>query len=291
MTVELVRLANDSLEVTVVPAYGARLHRLRAHGRDVLRTPDDVAVHEREPFFWGAFVMAPWCNRATTERTTIAGREVELPANFADGSAIHGQVYLRPWRRSGDSEFSIEHGADGWPWRYAVRLLIALEGATLRLAQELTNLSDSAMPGGVGIHPWFAGQPRIAIHGRRVYRANTNPESEPVPVAGRLDLREATQMAKGVDATWVDLADPAAEIIWPRLHMTMRSLTQTPHLVAANLPGIDAIAVEDETHAPRGLSRLLGGEPGAVTLLDPGATLRLTTVLDFIIPSDEPAAR
>jgi aldose 1-epimerase len=290
VSVELVRLAIDSLELTIVPAYGARLHRLRVHGQDVLRTPADVAVHEREPFFWGAFVMAPWCNRSTTERTTIAGREVELPANFPDGSAIHGQVYLRPWRRTDENEFTAQHGGDGWPWQYAVRLRIELDGASVRLMQELTNLSDSIMPGGLGIHPWFAGQPRIAIHGRRVYRANTDPDPQPVPVTGRLDLREARQMAKGVDATWVDLADPAAELLWPRLRMTMRSLTETPHLVAANLIDIDAIAVETETHAPRGLSRLLRGEPGAVTLIDPGGTLRLTTVLDFHLGAD-PAAR
>jgi aldose 1-epimerase len=289
VSLELVTLANDSLELTLVPAYGARLHRLRVRGRDVLRTPADVTRHEREPFFWGAYVMAPWCNRATTEPIIIAGREIRLAANFAEGSAIHGQVYLRPWQEAREGEFRIEHGGDGWPWRYAARLRIELEGLSVRLVEELTNLSDSPMPGGLGMHPWFAGQPRIAIHGQRSYRSNTNPDPEPVPVAGPLDLRHATEMTKGVDATWVDLADPAAEVHWPGLHLAMHALTETPHVVAANLPGIDAIAVETETHAPGGLRRLLNGRPGAVALLDSGSTLQLTTVLEFSMQRDESA--
>jgi galactose mutarotase-like enzyme len=35
------RLQEGPIEVVVVPEAGARLHRLRAFGEDLLRTPDD----------------------------------------------------------------------------------------------------------------------------------------------------------------------------------------------------------------------------------------------------------
>ncbi len=282
MSSEIVVLANDELELALLPEYGARLHSLRFRGRELLRTPADLTAYEREPFFWGAFVMAPWCNRTTTDPLSIAGQEVHLPANFSDGTAIHGQVYLRPWQRTGERAFSVTHSGDGWPWRYRASLAVELAGRTVRLVQQVTNESDSAMPAGVGIHPWFAGQPWVAIHGELVYRSNTSAESEPVPVTGELDLRSTRAMAKGVDATWVELADPAAEVSWPDVTLVYRCLTATPHIVAANLADIDAIALESETHAPRGLSRRAAGEPGALTLLDPGSTLALTTVLELV---------
>ncbi len=282
MGVRVVTLAHGDLELSIVPEYGARLHALRLRGQDMLRTPDDLAMHEREPFFWGAFTMAPWGNRATTERITVAGRALHLRPNFEDGSAIHGQVYVLPWQQVDESVFRIEHRGHGWPWPYEVRLLIQIDASRARLSQRLTNLSDSPMPAGMGIHPWFAGQPEIAIHSGLAYRSNTNPDTRPAPVTGPVDLRQRTAMAKGVDATWADPGDPAAELWWPDgRHLAIRVLTATPHIVAANLPGIDAIAVESETHAPPGLGRLLDGEPGGVTLLDPGSMLTLTTILEF----------
>ena len=78
----------DELDVTALPGIGCRLHRVRAFGVDVLRTPESPARHLDEPFFWGAYVMAPWTNRADPSPMTIAGSEGEpshgsTPAIFA----------------------------------------------------------------------------------------------------------------------------------------------------------------------------------------------------------------
>jgi galactose mutarotase-like enzyme len=61
----------------------------------------------------------------------------------------------------------------------------------------------------------------------------------------------------------------------------MRVVAPTIFIVAARLPGIGAIAVEPETHAPEGIRRLLRGEPGGMSLLAPGETLELTMELAF----------
>src|SRR3954463_8009098 len=98
--------ASREVEVVVLPELGARLHRLRFRGVDLLRTPDDVAQHQREPFFYGAYVMAPWCNRLAPGPLDVAARTVDLPTNFSDGSAIHGQVYLAPWQGDRDELFA-----------------------------------------------------------------------------------------------------------------------------------------------------------------------------------------
>ena len=88
--------ASSDLEVVVLPALGGRLHRLRYRGHDLLRTPPNIDEHRRDPFFYGAYVMAPWCNRLAPGQLEVAGRTVDLPINFSDGSAIHGQVFGDP---------------------------------------------------------------------------------------------------------------------------------------------------------------------------------------------------
>lgn len=281
--IEELVLADGPIELTVLPGVGARLHRLRVFGRDLIRTPAEPSVHIRDPFFWGSYVMAPWCNRLSADRVDVGSRRVELGSNFPDGTAIHGQVYARPWEHDGHGELWIRGGGDGWPWQYEVRQRIAVTPRTIGLALSLTNRSDDPMPAGIGIHPWFMRPIQVGIHAASVFPTNLDSQPIPDPVHGPFDRREIGEMADGLDASWADLADPPVELVWPDagIRATMRMSAPTGYIVAANPPGVDAIAVEPETHAPQGLRRLLGHEPGGLTLLEPGHALNLDVELAF----------
>jgi aldose 1-epimerase len=278
--VEAVHVESDSIRAELLPEVGARLHRLRAFGHDLLRTPDDPRMHANDPFFWGAYVLAPWGNRLQAGPRHAAGRPLDLPANFADGSAIHGQVYARAWQHS-DTRLSVAAGGDGWPWRYEVNARATADGATLRLAYALVNTSDAPMPAGLGLHPWWRQPVEVAIAARSVYPTTTDSPAVPEPVRGRFDRRTLGPMPAGVDAAWTDLGDPAVELRWPDagVALTMRAIGPDVHVVAASPPDVDAVAVEVQTHAPQGLRRLERREPGALALLDPRNALSLTVEL------------
>jgi aldose 1-epimerase len=281
---DTVVLASSAIELTVLPQRGARLHRLRVHGHDLLRTPDGVQRYDDEPFFWGAFVMAPWCNRLAAQPTQFGGREVDLVANFRDGTAIHGQVYDRVWSVDGEGAFSITAGGNGWPWPYRVghRLTMPTE-RTVRIEQSLTNMSDEVMPGGLGLHPWFRRPVQVAVNGGAVHP--TNGERAPAePVSGQLDLRQLSELPDGIDGAWTDLAEPAAELHWPQfdLRAVMRVEGAQRYVVVASPPEVDALAIEPQTHAAFGLGRLLGGERGGLALIKPREQMQLITELEFI---------
>src|SRR5512141_2655918 len=197
-----VRLANGPIEVEVLPAVGARLHRLRAFGHDVLRTPADPAEHVRDPFFWGAYHMAPWGNRIAASPTVVGAALVDLPSNFADGTAIHGQVHSRPWRVGGDGSFAIDAGGDAWPWRYSVTVRVALVEMALSVEQTLVNKSPTDMPAGLGLHPWFLRPLELAIQADEVIPSNSDPDATAQAVRGNFDLRNCASPASGLDATW-----------------------------------------------------------------------------------------
>lgn len=277
------RLVDGPLEVVVLPELGARLHRLRAFGQDVLRTPADPATHAGDPFFWGSYVMAPWANRIDAGAVAVGSREVALGSNFPDGSAIHGQVYLRPWDVLEDGGLRIRAGGDGWPWVYEVTQQIELSDGAVRIELALTNLADDPMPAGIGIHPWFRRSLLLAIRAEAVFPSNTTSRPRPEPVHGSFDLREVGVMADDLDATWSDLADPPVELQWPdrQVRAVLRTTGSPTYVVAASPASIDAIAVEAQTHAPQGLRRMLNGEPGGLHQLEPGGTLRLAVELAF----------
>jgi aldose 1-epimerase len=287
--IEIVRLERGPLEVELVPQLGARLHRVRAFGHDLLRTPATPDLHASDPFFWGGYVMAPWCNRVDATATVVGGRRVRLPANFPDGSAIHGQVYARPWERTGAGSFRVSGGDDGWPWAYEVTLDAAVEaagtnGAALHLRLAVTNRSDEPMPAGIGLHPWFVEPVRVRIAADRVFPGNVESPARPVAVSGPYDLREPARLGPGVDATWSDLHDPPVRLAWPSTGVTAEMALRAPtrYVCAAGAAQLGAVAVEPQTHAPQGIRRLLRGEPGGLAWLAPAESVALEIDLSFV---------
>ncbi|MDH4333657.1 MAG: hypothetical protein OEW24_00085 [Chloroflexota bacterium] len=282
---DTVRFASGSLEVEVLPGVGARLHRLRAFGHDLLRTPDDPTAHVDDPFAWGAYVMAPWCNRIEPGRVRVGQQQVEVGSNFPDGSAIHGQVYDRRWVSRGDGIFTTRAGGDGWPWHYEVVQRIEVGDRSLRLDYRLINRSPHPMPGGLGIHPWFIKPVLVAIRGDAVHPMNAGRQGPAEPVEGPFDLRGLRSMGPDLDATWTSLAPPQVELRWPvtSVAATMRITAPTTYVVAASPADRDAVAVEPQTHAVQGLWRLLNGHPGGLTVLDPGQELTLGVELEFAL--------
>lgn len=281
---ETVVVASSAIELTVLPQRGARLHRLRAFGVDLLRTPDDPVEHERDPFYWGGHVMAPWGNRLAAEPTIVDGRLVELAPNFRDGTAIHGQVYLRPWERTGEGRFMVRGGGDGWPWPYEVRLEVSAGESSLQLRLCVQNLAEERMPAGTGLHPWFLRPLELAIAAERVYRDNLDAPAEPEPVSDAYDLRRLGPMGDDLDATWSGVAEPAVRLRWPAEGITARLSCRTNgelHIVSASPADVEAIAVEPATNAPQALHRLLEGQQGGLAWLAPGEQLELDSFIQF----------
>jgi aldose 1-epimerase len=206
-----------------------------------------------------------------------------VPSNFHDGSAIHGQLYAAPWEVDGDRTLVTHGGGGGWPWEYDAMLQIEVGDSSIRLQLSVTNTSDGPMPVGVGIHPWFRRPVRVSIPARAVFPLNAATDPDPVPVRQPFDLRTLADMPDDLDATWTDLDRARVDLQWPDsgLRAVMSFASTQVCVVAASPSGLDAIAVEPQTHAPQGLRRLLQGEPSAMQLLSPGATHRLKVGLQF----------
>lgn len=280
----MLTIADGPIEVELLPAVGARVHRLRVFGHDILRTPDDPAEHRRDPFAWGAYVMAPWCNRIAAEPTQVGDRTVDLPSNFPDGSVIHGQVYDTAWGRRQDGLLAVRGGGDGWPWRFETTLRVTVHGSAVQIRQSLTNLADTRMPGGLGLHPWFRRPLELRLHASKVLPSNLELAASVEPISARWDLREMRPIPDDLDGSWGRLGHPAVELRWPEigLRAAMRVRSDAGTWIAVASPAdLDGAAIEPQTHLPQGLRRYLNAKPGRLHPMAPGATITLTTELAF----------
>jgi aldose 1-epimerase len=276
---------DGGIEVELAPEAGGRLHRLRVDGRDLLRTPDDPLDDLRDPLFWGGYPMAPWCNRLAPGVLDVGGRRVVLAASFRDRTAMHGEVYRRPWQVVGPGRLAVRGGGERerWPWAYEVTLGVAATDHAVRIAMALTNAADEPMPGGIGIHPWFLRPIDVAIGADAVYHSNAPSPVEPEAVQGPYDLRHLAPMPLGLDATWTRVSDPAVDLSWPDSGLAASMVVRAPSVLicVANPSDVPATAIEPQTHAPQGLDRLLTGAPDGMSWIAPGESLTLDVDLTF----------
>jgi aldose 1-epimerase len=282
--VEELRWTSDALEVVVLPGLGCRLHRLRAWGVDLVHHPDDAARHRDRPFEWGAHIMAPWTNRTRAGEKHVAGRTVDLPANFPDGTAIHGQVYLAEWERTAESAFAIRRNGSGWPWPYEASVAFEIAGPALTVALRLTNRGETPMPGGIGLHPWFRAPVQVGVSARRVLPRNDDPGADQRAVTDALRLRQDRPLPQDLDATWIDVEPREVRLRWPSEGIDGKLRLQAAagvHVAVASPPPPVAVAVEPVTHLPWALDHGAGDRSGGMPLLAAGGTLELAVTLEL----------
>lgn len=205
---ELVRLRNGALELLLAPAAGggiARFDHVTAAGRTpILRGADGVPARALDA---ASFPLVPFSNRVRGGRFRFRGREVVLAANMAgDPSPLHGQGWLAPWsvgaRGDHEVELSFTHAPGEWPWRYSARQHFTLAPDALAIQLSCRNLADTAMPCGLGQHPYFPCAAGTRLDTK--VAAAWEIDEHVLPVArvaatGRFDLRHRLVCGQGLD--------------------------------------------------------------------------------------------
>lgn len=205
---QLVELKSGLLEVSLAPSVGGCIARfdcsMGGAKRPVLRGGNGVPDKVLDA---ACFPLVPYCNRIRNGCFTFRGREVRLKPNMAgDPSPLHGQGWHSSWDvfQSADSEAELRfrHEPGEWPWRYEARQHVALDRHGLSLALSCRNLSDDAMPCGLGFHPYFPCAEGARIDTRVGVAWTVDEHVLPVakvPAEGRYDLRDRDACGQDLD--------------------------------------------------------------------------------------------
>jgi aldose 1-epimerase len=153
----MISLERSGVACKLDPELGGALLSLSVDGVDLLRP---APLKPRDVLEAACFPLVPFANRIAEGRIRINGREVVLPADpAAPPHAHHGHGWRRPWRlierRDSVAELELRHSPDAWPWAYVANQRIALVDGGAVIDLSVTNMSDEAMPAGLGLHPYF----------------------------------------------------------------------------------------------------------------------------------------
>jgi len=279
-------LAAGDLEAQVLPAAGGSLARLDWLGGGarmaLLRGTDDDAAHALD---CACFPLVPFCNRIRGGAFAFAGRIVRLAPNMPpDPSPLHGQGWLAQWQVASRSPAELvlryEHAPGEWPWRYVAHQIFTLDRRGLSLELSCRNLSDGAMPCGLGFHPYYpcdaATRLDTRVTGAWTIDAQVLPVAH-VPAEGRYNLADRAICAQDLDNGF-DGWDGTATIRWGAGRPALRLTSPDARFFQVYSPATGGLFVaEPVQHANCALNAPQGDWSGlGIEVLPPGGerTLR-----------------
>ncbi|MBW8785550.1 MAG: aldose 1-epimerase [Novosphingobium sp.] len=213
-------LSAGDYRLVLAPERGGSILRFDWRGEPLMRPVCGPSVLDV-----ACFPLVPFSNRIAHGRFVAGGREVRLQPNFPGSDhphPLHGFGWLSAWsvvsHDAGSAVLEHAHPGGEWPWSYRARQGFRLEAAGLTIALEVGNRSDTAMPAGLGLHPYFRRDAETRYRG--LHRGEWHNTADCLPV--RLDERpEPIDWWSGrpvgthsVDTVYTERAGPL-EIDWP----------------------------------------------------------------------------
>jgi aldose 1-epimerase len=287
-------LRSGPLGVTLAPAVGGAITRFWSEGAreavELFRPAPAAALERRDPGAMSCFPLVPWSNRIREGRFAFGPTTVSLPPNRSqDRHTIHGHGFQAVWTVSSvEPALAViehRHSPDAWPWAYRTLQRARLTPAALELELRLTNESDTAMPAGLGWHPYFPRTPETTLTATVEGLWLTDAEILPVACVAPPADRDPTR-GLAVDRVALDNAfvgwDGRAVVSWPERHAQLRLEARGPlgTLVVYTPPGQSFFCAEPVSHITDAFNLAAAGQAGTGILrLEPGETVRVTLIL------------
>ncbi|MCE9649095.1 MAG: aldose 1-epimerase [Parvibaculum sp.] len=280
-------LENGDLAADVCPVAGGSLGRFEARGQAMLRRAPDLGA--TDPLEMACYPLIPFSSRVAHARFRFEGRDVTLPPDALSAPhALHGIGWRRAWDVIEEADTQAEigfthqppaHGEKGWPWAFEARQTFALDGTALTIAISIANKAETAMPAGLGLHPFFEGRTTAKLTGDlpRIWEADADclPTHLAEVTAVRKFARGRRIAPLTLDNCFAGGADPL-DIEWEDRPLGLRmTRSDTSHTVIYTPQAHDFFCVEPVTHMPNALNRPEPAEVTGLRVLAPGETMRL----------------
>ncbi|MDR0280777.1 MAG: aldose 1-epimerase [Paucimonas sp.] len=249
-----IELGNSTWQLRLLPEWGGRIAALRAGGLDLLLP---ITADAFDPLDWpraGAYPLMPYSNRLRDARLAFNGVEHRLPAHpAARPHTLHGVTHTRPWEvvsaDAGQALIRCDYDGEHWPWAFRAEQAFALDGDRLEITLRVTNLGDTPMPAGLGLHPYFQRHPGM----RAEYRVGREwAIDEEYLVTG--DYEDAVKTVHLIADNAAPVAhyqshwDGELHLSYPEGRLLMRASLLLNHFVAFAPPGSAYLCLEPVSH-------------------------------------------
>jgi len=273
-------LTAGDYDLILQPLAGGSVGRFAWRGQPVMRDAGGPDVLDS-----GHMPLVPYSNRIAGGCFSLGDRTVRLPLNrpLADPmNPLHGYGWLSVWQvaEAGTDHARLVHEfeAGEWPWSYRAEQHFRLTPDGLTMTMTLHNRSDSAMPAGLGFHPWFPRNDRTRYHALHAGEWRAGADNLPAS----LTLSDAPRdwwQGQPVGSRIVDTAYQGRSgtilVEWPDrgMALTMSPSDNLPFTVVYVPEGADYFCAEPVSHLTDAINR------DGMAMLAPGETITASLVL------------
>jgi galactose mutarotase-like enzyme len=270
---------STSSRLEVLPERGGIVTSWQIQGKEIFYLDTERLTHPELSVRGGIPILFPICGNLPDNTYTYQGQSYTLKQ--------HGFAREMPWEVVNQSTqdaasltvrlSSTPQTLVSYPFEFQVDFTYQLQGNSLKIVQEYTNLSDQVMPFVTGLHPYFAApeksQLRFEIPGTQYWDHRTQT-TQPYP--GTFDLEQDE-----IDVAFREVSSPSAAVtdLSQQLKLTLEYDDHYSTVVFWAVKGKDFYCLEPWT-APR--NTLVTGEH--LLHVEPKATLKTTVglMVDFI---------
>ncbi|TYC61877.1 aldose 1-epimerase [Rhodobacterales bacterium] len=240
------------------------------------------------------FPLVPFGNRISANRFDFRGRSHSLAPNTVDPLVLHGDGWLMDWEleqaKDTDIELRLSRAAsESSPYAYDAVQRVSLEEDCLSLALDVTNRGDTALPFGIGFHPFFrrTADMTVQMHALAMWSEGKGHLPE---TCGKVPIDLDFSDPRPVPLRWINNAFEGfggeARLHWPDidLEVTLRCdpvfdvmmIHAAPEEANAGVP--DFVCLEPMSHLPNAHNM---PDLGGLSILEPGDNLTGTITFTF----------
>ncbi|MEY2942581.1 MAG: hypothetical protein RLY97_595 [Pseudomonadota bacterium] len=261
-------LTSGNYQLTVNPALGGSIAGFTFCGQPLMRSGTGPGILDT-----ACFPLVPFSNRIAHGRFSAHGQQYQLTPNLPTDPdhphAIHGFGWQAAWditsaAETGQNENSTtlthHYPAGEWIWPYTAKQIFTLSETGLRHSLSIRNHSHTAMPTGLGLHPYFPINDQTIYHATHGGEWHTAHDGLPISHAQAEKPLDHWQ-GNPADSRCVDTIYTARSgdlaIHWPdrALSLTITPCEGLPFTAVYTPKNADFFCVEPVSHATNAINR------------------------------------
>ena len=273
---KIITLRSGNAKLAIIPEVGACITRycLKTEEQvlELMRPGTQAGITAEDPLEMGCFPLIPFSSRIRNGRFSFQGKQINMPLNFPpEAHTIHGHGWKVPWTVCEVQEhravLAYQHFADEWPFPYLARVIFELNGPSLMVTLQITNSGKSAMPAGMGLHPYFIRTPLAAITAKTEKMWVNDAENMPLSLEQPEEIKRLNHgfsvKQKALDNLFCGW-NREVLISWPEWNAALKISAESPldYLVIFTPPEEDFFCVEPVSHVTDAFN-LLENEPAS----------------------------
>lgn len=226
----------------------------------------------------GCFVLVPWSNRLAGGFAFDDVFHPIAPNREGDAYPIHGEGWQFPWRveSASDDAASLVLERRGRPFAFDARIRYELHESALNVTLEVSNAGASALPFGLGLHPYFPRSAGVTLQAKAAKLWMPGPDKLPVrvvPVPPAWDFAQARTLPADVIDHVFEGWDGHAQVHWREHELALAIASDARYYIVYTPANAGFFCFEPVDHLINAHNGPGGPQQHGLTVLAPGQTL------------------